>query len=278
MKLFALFRMRKSCSLKLVPLQTFSSFLRMPSSVDLISQLLFFFKTFSIFYSLFFLLCLVSQLLPIFKTLCYAFFDHIHLLHTLLLHQLIMSVLMPLSPTYYPHNTVMQLDTDIFSPPLAWEPCESIIGRAFHNSAHFYLHRPPSTWSSIDREKERATNILSWVMEILLQKVIVPMCQTSWWEHEAELNRVKNSLEFLPLAYLSYLINCESSFSMLFQFIKLKNLGRQVKLLCKFRNENMRVKYLSKLSCLVRDPELELIYKVKDILYIIESTIYFLSI
>lgn len=115
-------------------------------------------------------------------------------------------------------------------------------------------------------------------MERLLQKVIIPMCQTSWWEHEAELNRVKNSLEFLPLGYLSYLINCESSFRMLFQFIKLKNLGRQVKLLCKFRNENMRVKYLFKLSCLVRDPELELIYKVKDILYIIELTIYFLSI
>lgn len=58
-------------------------------------------------------------------------------------------------------------------------------------------------------------------MEILLQKVIIPMCQTSWWEHEVELNRVF-SLEFLPLGYLSYLINYESSFSMLFQFIKLK--------------------------------------------------------
>lgn len=67
------------------------------------------------------------------------------------------------------------------------------------------------------------TNIALWVMERILQKFIVPVCQTSRWEYEVELNGVF-LLEYLPLGYLSYLINCERSLSILFQFTKQKTL------------------------------------------------------
>lgn len=111
-----------------------------------------------------------------------------------------------------------------------------------------------------------ATNSASWVMERVLQKVTVPVCQTSWWEYEGELNRVF-PLEFLPLGYLSYLINCERSFSMLFQFTKQKKpLEHMSNCYIILETRIKESNGFSKMLYLVRDLELELIYKVRNIL------------
>lgn len=94
----------------------------------------------------------------------------------------------------------MQLDIDM-SPPLDWEVLE---GRTWYWRTDFPYFCPllppqapltldlhPVSYSCVwaDTKREMATNILSWVMERVLQKVILPMCQTSWWDYEAKLNR-----------------------------------------------------------------------------------------
>lgn len=81
-----------------------------------------------------------------FKALWYAVFDHSLLPHAFLPHQWTVSY--PLH-TYLHPNIVMQLITNLLSSPLDWLLLEGVGQSTCHNSAHSYLHRTPSTWSSI---------------------------------------------------------------------------------------------------------------------------------
>lgn len=103
-------------------------------------------------------------------------------------HELTMSVLTLLALTHNPYpNIAMQLDIDM-SPPLDWEVLE---GRTWYwrrDFPYFCPLLPPQAPLTLDlhlvscscvwadTKREMATNILSWAMERVLQKVILPMC------------------------------------------------------------------------------------------------------